>query len=667
MDVTRVRLPRLLDGSLAEIARIRPSELSLSLPLRDVGTAQLTVPRGEATMDIRHWMEIYTARGSAGLYRVTGLGDTSRGEISATLRHAIDTMSDSVWAEQTDYDGTVADFLAQLMSRQKKAWWRLGACQDTAAWRRAGINYTKLSDLLAEVVQEREDYYMAFDFSTTPWTLNFLALPQAVSGELRLGRNVESASITRDDADFCNRLHLSINEAVTEDGVTTNTVRMATFDAPASQVRYGIVERTADIDTADVADPDAWAQAYLNRRSVPAVQISIDGFELATLTGERWDEMDRGRLIRVSLIDMGELLTERVEAVTYPSVIGEPERVQVELANRLPTVSETLARLESETARAGAAARGAARSAASAEQLKEWSLVLTEVEEAVDGTGISQMWQSGIVIDPVAGVTIHSLYQGFRSQYAAINVNSGEISSLVEKTGVNDLEQGATLYSRISQTAEAITAEVTRAQNAEAGLSGSISTVRQTADSVSAEVANARDGEATLSAKLTVLNNAITSEVTDRTNADDSLSSRITQNATEISSKVSAGDIASEINQTAQRVRIAASKINLDGYVTASQLSATNAEIDNLTSGATTATTLRSNALYGDTVNTSGLWVHNGSAYVQATWQSKSVVTGVTLSGERNWVYQTSSGTQHTVTGKIVTDVSTSTIYYLGR
>lgn len=48
--------------------------------------------------------------------------------------------------------------------------------------------------------------------------------------------------------------------------------------------------------------------------------------------------------------------------------------------------------------------------------------------------------------------------------------------------------------------------------------------------------------------------------------------SRITQNANAISLKVSAGDIASSINQTAQSVLIDASKINLSGYVTISSL-----------------------------------------------------------------------------------------------
>lgn len=77
----------------------------------------------------------------------------------------------------------------------------------------------------------------------------------------------------------------------------------------------------------------------------------------------------------------------------------------------------------------------------------------------------------------------------------------------------------------------------------------------------------------------------------------ETLYSRIQQNAESISLKVSKGSVISEINQTAETVRISASKIDLDGYVTASELSTTNAAISNLTSGVTTASSLKATAI----------------------------------------------------------------------
>lgn len=60
--------------------------------------------------------------------------------------------------------------------------------------------------------------------------------------------------------------------------------------------------------------------------------------------------------------------------------------------------------------------------------------------------------------------------------------------------------------------------------------------------------------------------------VTDQGTTISSHSSSITQMADEIETKVSAGEIASSINQTAQSVKIKASKIDLDGYVTMTNL-----------------------------------------------------------------------------------------------
>lgn len=67
-------------------------------------------------------------------------------------------------------------------------------------------------------------------------------------------------------------------------------------------------------------------------------------------------------------------------------------------------------------------------------------------------------------------------------------------------------------------------------------------------------------------------NTAITLEATARSNEDTALSGRITVNANNISSKVSKGSVISEINQSAEAVTINANKVNLNGYVTMTNL-----------------------------------------------------------------------------------------------
>lgn len=92
---------------------------------------------------------------------------------------------------------------------------------------------------------------------------------------------------------------------------------------------------------------------------------------------------------------------------------------------------------------------------------------------------------------------------------------------------------------------------------------------KSTADAAKDTADTAKDTADTAISRITVAEGSITSEVSRAKDAESSLSSRITQTETSISSKVSKGDIASSINQTAQSVKINASKIDFNGLVTA--------------------------------------------------------------------------------------------------
>lgn len=120
--------------------------------------------------------------------------------------------------------------------------------------------------------------------------------------------------------------------------------------------------------------------------------------------------------------------------------------------------------------------------------------------------------------------------------------------------------------------------------------------------------------------------------------------SEIRQTAEAITLTVKKGDVISSINQSAEEIQIKAAKINLSGYVTASQLSATNANITNLTSGVTTATVLKANAFSGGTFNGSTV-----------------TASQVTTAG---FTFANSYMTKKSLT--VTTPSGTQTIYYLG-
>lgn len=175
---------------------------------------------------------------------------------------------------------------------------------------------------------------------------------------------------------------------------------------------------------------------------------------------------------------------------------------------------------------------------------------------------------------------------------SSITVTANQIRS-----EVSNVDQR--LSSRITQTANSITAEVNRATAAEGNLSGRITV---NANSITQEVTRATAAEGNLSGRITTTESNITAEVTRAKNAENSLSGRISINSDKVEVVVDeidgdyvvkAASIVAGINdQDGSYVKIDADTINLTGYVTASQLSATQADIDNLKAGNTTATKL---------------------------------------------------------------------------
>ena len=118
---------------------------------------------------------------------------------------------------------------------------------------------------------------------------------------------------------------------------------------------------------------------------------------------------------------------------------------------------------------------------------------------------------------------------------------------------------------------------------------------------ISLEVTDRRDADRELSGKITVNANNITAEVKRATKKEGELASSISVNAENIELKVSKNGVISSINQSSESVTIKASKINLEGYVTVDDLEVTQADIDNLKSGATTASSLKTNLLSAST------------------------------------------------------------------
>lgn len=197
-----------------------------------------------------------------------------------------------------------------------------------------------------------------------------------------------------------------------------------------------------------------------------------------------------------------------------------------------------------------------------------------------------------------------------------------------------------------------------------------------------AEITTAYEG------KITQTSTSLTSDYTAKianakTEITTAYESKITQTAnsitTEVSKKVGKDEVISRINQTAESIVIQASKIDLSGYVTVSQLSTTNAKIDNLISGSAIATKIVASSMkvasgtfeIGDSSNNAILKYRN-TEYYSLTVSMPGVVSSFTALGWSyyNSAYRTSLSLAHshsvttnsdgtiTIGGSVATDAS---------
>ena len=133
------------------------------------------------------------------------------------------------------------------------------------------------------------------------------------------------------------------------------------------------------------------------------------------------------------------------------------------------------------------------------------------------------------------------------------------LTRTVEETQstIKDVEAG--LESQITQTASKIRSEV---KNTTDGLQSQIT---QTASEIKSEVSRATEAEGKLSSRIIQTESSITAEVSRAKEAEGKLSSSIKLNANEIQLRVQKDSVISSINQTAESIKIKASKLQLDG------------------------------------------------------------------------------------------------------
>ena len=529
-----IQLPRLLDSSLKEVKRLRPVQMSVNLEIVPLSTASMTLLKDD-TVTARSFVEIYTSIGSVGIFRVRAPQE-SYGEETITVEceHAITEVADYLIKEDYEKAMSAQTAMKTLFSHYKGKLWKLGSLTNLSGTVNVIASYNTVLEAMLAILDQQRDLMMTFDFTTSPWTINFTKKGTVVAAEGRLSRNVKSAKVTYDDSNLCTRVYA--------DGLTGTKNNVYGHIDASTLSKYGVVEKTVSgSDNKD--DTTRAAKAFLNDNKEPKVSVEIDAADLSLITGESLDKFTLGKLFRLAIPDRGVTVEQHITSLSWDDVFNNEESIHVTLAAKKDTVLSFLHDVETGGGRGGGSANRKTD-----KNKKEYTTRFEQTDRQIDLVA-ERSDKNGKILEQ-AGMSLNSkgvlIYATNNKNNIAskLKVEADRIDSLVSKTGVNKLGKSETLYSRITQTASSIKAEV--------------------------------------------------SKKVDKTTYE----AYVKVTAKSIESKVSAGNISSTINQTAQSVTIKASKIDLDGIVEATELNALKASVNNLnacisTTGTATATTIR--------------------------------------------------------------------------
>ena len=330
--IENIPLPRLLNASGGTERRIHPTQVSINLNITPLSDASMTLPKGE-NLPTRGYVELFTCMGSAGIYRVRSPQDSyGQDNTTAELEHAIVEVGDFLVLHKYDEMMAASTAMQTVFSHYRGTKWQLGSVSALGNTQIAlQVNYDKVLEAMLAILDQKTDCMMAFDFTTTPWTVNIVAKGTTVTAEGRLSRNVNYARVVYDDTELCTVAYYEkpkANQSATADMET----EWLYLEADTKNT-YGPIER--EVKTGSNFTPEEAlriATTYLNEHKNPRVSVEIGAEELSSITGESFDQFTIGKLFRLVLVDYGLLPIEKViTGLTFQDVYESPMNITVHL------------------------------------------------------------------------------------------------------------------------------------------------------------------------------------------------------------------------------------------------------------------------------------------------------------------------------------------------
>ena len=681
MTEHNIKDPMVYSAELQPERPLTPIECEMTLSIKPLSTATMTVDREDAP-PFHGWVEMFTAKRSAGIFRVAKMTDTidGSGSVKLSLEHGICVLRDAIatisppeaiyvavdtrsgtdgqgapvtpvtyrgtraqvraaclayqaqnpgytpeWAISTEdnnvyFAGTPEAVLRQILAYQTvringQPLWDVGTVAVTDSVK-LKVDHDVCLDLLDDLMDALPDCMLTFDQSAFPWLVGIVRRPSIVSAEGRLSRNLTRAEIDYDDSELYTRVYMDDLPNGYLDADTIGTYGIMSYYQKAG-------------DALSQQEKLAICQQFLNKHKNPKVSIDIDAVELGRVTGVDIDDVEIGALYRLALPDYNLVIEQHVITMFYSSVYENPGVVMLTLASDSNSLVSRLS--EMKKAISGGGGGSAARD--------------KELEEDAEREKIR-----------------YDLKVDYDKKHFQILATEEEWSDawddyfLTQKT---KFWQDANL----ELTAQKLNLVFT--------------------DTEYADLKQIREDAGQLYADATMFSLMFSHQ--DLLNIINSRKTMFKMTQDQIALRVEVGTVATELAVECGNVSITGGNLTVDGYVTATAFEAEQARFDNLTTGVTKAAILRGTQVNADQSTIDSLSVTNNFSCLgyRVGWYSRTLVSSAvistpsyTWSNSRQFMYAQNGDITNpsTITGSLRTggsagsaDVSTTTIYYLGR
>lgn len=256
-------------------------------------------------------------------------GHETGGTIAYSLDGAECTLLDDIIPGHLELGGTgvtTRDVLSAILAYQKVRRWQVGACDfdDEFQYNFEDVTLLEAVMSLGEVLTH--DYRVVFDTYSTPWTVSILRLSDVPAASLAYHRNLTRMKRSVDGKVVTRLYGRGYGEGDNQLTIAPVNGGLPYLDAGADAMeRYG-VRCGIHVDTrqTDAETLKAHMQRILAAGQKPRVSYDVTAVDLYRETGEAWDRIETGALVRVLDETLPEDVSCRVTQIEKADVDGDP-------------------------------------------------------------------------------------------------------------------------------------------------------------------------------------------------------------------------------------------------------------------------------------------------------------------------------------------------------